>query len=170
MNTPADASDTAINRLFELDQNSLVRVEAIEPAAEVIPRPADRDVRRAFRGLTLAAVALLLQACAVFHAPDDWRARDTVLEASFQAVNVLDAVTTARIKDSPWEERSALTRAVIGAKPGANETALYFASVALSHWLIARALPPKWRPWFQAGTTVYVGDAVRTNCRNGLCR
>lgn len=127
--------------------------------------------RAAFHRLRLAVAALLLQGCAIMQAPDDWGARDTSLEVAFQIVNAMDATTTARIRDFPeLEERSRLTHAALGPNPEPRETAIYFASVGLSHYLIARVLPKKWRPWFQAGSLVYIGEAVDDNCDNGLCR
>jgi hypothetical protein len=122
------------------------------------------------RRLGLAVIALSMQACAMLQPPDDWSRRDTALEIAYQSINAADAVTTARIQNHPGlVEVNPIPRALLGPNPGTSETAVYFATVGLSHWLISRALPKKWRTWFQAGTVAYSGDAVRTNCKNGLC-
>ena len=129
--------------------------------------------------LISAFSALLLSGCAV---NGDWTSRDTALEIGYQVVNAMDAVSTARISTTPdwtpvndgnyvWriEEGVPVTRAILGPRPAKNDTYLYFATMGVSHWLIARSLPPKWRPWFQGSTTLLAADAVIGNCDNGLC-
>ena len=129
--------------------------------------------------LITASSALLLSGCAV---NGDWTSRDTALEISYQVVNAMDAVSTARISATPdwtpvnnsnyvWriEEGVPVTRAILGPRPSKQDAYLYFATMGVSHWLIARSLPPKWRPWFQGSTTLLAADAVIGNCDNGLC-
>ena len=129
--------------------------------------------------LIVVTAALLLSGCAV---NGDWSSHDTALEISYQVVNAMDAVSTARIADTPdWtpidgtryirriEEAVPLTRAILGPRPSKSDTYIYFATMGVSHWLIARSLPPKWRPWFQGGTTLLSAKAVIGNCDNGLC-
>lgn len=111
----------------------------------------------------------LLNGCAVLEPHGEWEPRDTALEVGYQIVNAIDARTTQRLADSPYEELSTLTRAVLGPKPDPNETAVYFATLGLSHYLIARFLPPKWRKWFQAGTIGYQAILVERNCDLDLC-
>ena len=130
---------------------------------------------------TLIIMSVLLSGCAV---NGEWTRQDTILEVSFQVVNAMDAVTTSRIHESPdWhpveingvpyrrrlEESTALTRAVLGPRPSKSDTYMWFATLGLSHWIIARSLPPKWRPWYQGATIGLSSDAVIGNCDNGLC-
>lgn len=127
----------------------------------------------------LIVLSVLLSGCAV---NGEWTRQDTVLEVSYQVVNAMDAMSTANIAESPdWqpvpgthyrrrlEEGTPLTRAVLGPRPSKSDTYMWFATMGLSHWLIARSLPPKWRPWFQGGTTLISAGAVAGNCDAGLC-
>ena len=130
------------------------------------------------RLLTISC-ALALSGCAV---NGHWSSHDTALEISYQVVNAMDALSTARIADTPdWtpvhgtnyirriEEQAPVTRTVLGPRPSKSDTYIFFATMGVSHWLIARSLPQKWRPWFQGSTTLLAADAVIGNCDNGLC-
>ena len=148
------------------NQSETIPVVGDEPPA----RSDSNALRAAFRRYSIVVAALLLQGCAVLEAPGDWNARDTALEATFQASNLMDAVTTARIQDTPGIiETTPFARELLGRNPGTTETAVYFGTVALSHYVIARSLPKKWRPWFQAGSIIHSSEAVIRNCDNGLC-
>lgn len=114
---------------------------------------------------TAALAALLLTGCA----STDWTAADTRRELAYQAVNAIDAYQTMHIADRPdLKEGNAITAAIIGDQPSEGEVVTLFASYAVSHWLISRALPPKWRKYWQYGTTGYQGYAVINNCRHDL--
>lgn len=103
-------------------------------------------------------------------ASDEWRPRDTVSEVGFQVLNALDAYTTRRIRAHPdVEEVEPVTRAILGAKPEPTETVAYFAALGLAHYLISRALPPRWRTAWQTQTIAYTAIIVRRNCELGLC-
>ena len=118
--------------------------------------------------LAILLIAAMLDGCA---ANGDWTRRDTALEVSFQVINYLDARGTANIHSDPrFEEGSAFTRAVLGPQPDPNEAYVYFASMALSHYLISRALPAKWRPWYQGATIAHTGHAVIGLREDGLLR
>lgn len=102
-------------------------------------------------------------------AGQDWTRRDTALEISFQVLNVIDGYQTAGIKDHPYvKEVDPVTVEILGPEPESGETALYFATRGISHYLISRALPAKWRPWFQAPTTAHSAWYVFNNCEKGL--
>ena len=130
---------------------------------------------------TIIVLALALSGCA---ANGGWTKRDTALEITWQVVNAMDAYSTANIHESPdWhpvtingvnylkrvEEHTPLTRSVLGPRPDPGETYMWFLTMGLSHWAISRALPPKWRPWFQGTTTAISADAVIGNCDRELC-
>ena len=131
----------------------------------------------------LVLALFVLSMCTGCAVNGDWSRRDTVLEVSWQVVNVLDAVSTSRLEDSPdWtllndgtgrrrrlEEASPITRAVIGPRPSKEDVYMWMATVGISHWLIARSLPPKWRPWYQGASILVSGEAVIGNCEHGLC-
>lgn len=91
------------------------------------------------------------------------------MELSFQVMNAIDGYQTSRIKDHPYvKEVDPVTVEILGEQPESGETALYFATRGISHYLIARALPPKWRPWFQGPTMVHSTWYVVNNCELGL--
>jgi hypothetical protein len=117
----------------------------------------------------LVFLSIFLSGCSTFEPPEEWRLRDTALEVSFQIVNALDARSTQRIAASPYQEVAVITRAVLGPKPDAGETAAYFAVSGLTHYLIGRSLPPKWRKWWQAGTLGHSAYVLENNCDIGLC-
>lgn len=117
-----------------------------------------------FRALIALAAFASLTGCSL--APrDDWSRANTVAEVAFQVSNALDAAQTAQFKNRPdVGESVAFTRAVIGESPTTRDTAMYFATMGLSHYLIARALPAKWRPWFQGASLIYSTSLVYNNC------
>lgn len=115
--------------------------------------------------LSLSVFLVLLTGCAAH----DWTPRDTALEITFQALNAIDAEQTSRISEHPSVvEGNSITEHFIGDKPSDRDVAVYFTSVAVSHYLIARWLPKKWRPWFQGLTLYHTGSAVAKNEENGL--
>lgn len=125
---------------------------------------------RAFVAIILFVILVsLLGGCATtdqtFSERYEWSRADTVREIAFQTVNVADGIQTAQIRNRPdLREGSELTAAVLGVKPKPGETALYFASIGVSHFLIAAVLPPKWRKWYQGTTLTYTGATVFRNC------
>ena len=115
--------------------------------------------------LLAVIVAATLSGCA----GQDWSRRDTAMELSFQVMNAIDGYQTARIKHHPGlREADSITVRILGDQPDAKTTTLYFATRGISHYLIARALPAKWRPWFQSPTMLQSTWYVIHNCRNGL--
>ena len=100
----------------------------------------------------------------------NWTATDTKYEVAFQTINALDAYSTAQIRHDPaLEERAWPTRQLIGSNPAEDEVALLFVTYGISHYLIARALPPKWRRYYQISTMGYSIALVINNCQLGLC-
>lgn len=100
----------------------------------------------------------------------EWTNVDKNLEWTFQVVNVLDAYTTAQMRHDPvWDERTWPTRQLIGSNPSEGEVVVLFATYGISHYLIARALPIKWRRYYQVGTISYSTALVINNCQLGLC-
>ena len=135
-------------------------------------------MKQIYQFVSISFALIVLNGCAV---NDSWSKRDTILEISWQVVNVMDAASTANLENTPsWqpvgdgrmrrlEEHSPLTRAVIGPRPSSEDVYVWMATVGISHWLIARALPPKWRPWYQGASILVSGEAVKGNCDHGLC-
>jgi hypothetical protein len=122
------------------------------------------------RSILSALLIALLSGCAALGPPDDWSKRDTLMVATFQVANALDARSTQRIHETPGvEEVGPLARAALGAQPDPSETLVYFATRGLAHYLIMRTLPKKWRPWFGGAHIVSTAHTVKENCDLGLC-
>ena len=103
-------------------------------------------------------------------ASDSWTKTDTKYEIVFQVINTADAYTTSRIRHtSGVEEMNPITRSIIGAEPDEADVALLFITYGISHYVIARALPKKWRRFYQVGTALYSASLVIENCNLGLC-
>lgn len=118
-----------------------------------------------YRSLIIAAV-LATSGCA---ANGQWTPEDTTREVVWQGLNAVDAWQTTGIRERDDLQESALiTRAVIGSQPETADTVLYFATSALIHYAISRALPEELRPWWQGGTIAYSGALVLNNCRHQL--
>lgn len=118
--------------------------------------------------LVLSFLLPLFTGCA---ASRTWDSGDTQREIAFQVVNLADALQTSQIrKRADLVEGEPVARAFMGREPSARDTAVYFGSLAVSHFVIARLLPDSWRPWFQGGTLVYSGTIVVRNCaEHDLC-
>lgn len=119
--------------------------------------------------LVLLAV-LPLTGCATLDR-DDWSQADTRREIAFQLINAADAWQTSEIQDRPYvKEGGVVAREILGPEPETGDTVLYFATIGVSHYLVSRLLPAKWRPWWQRGTALYGGFVVYENCaEHDLC-
>ena len=100
---------------------------------------------------------------------DDWTRRDTVMQVGVTAVLVADAITTSRIHDDPNVYETGPARHVLGRQPSTRDTYLYFGTLAISSYLISRALPEKWRKYWQSSQILMHGYAVSNNCDLDLC-
>ena len=116
--------------------------------------------------LALLVFAFAISGCA----SDSWTKTDTKYEIAFQVINAADAYTTSRIRHTYGvEETNPITRAIVGAQPNEADVALLFITYGISHYVIARALPEKWRRFYQVGTALYSASLVIENCNLGLC-
>lgn len=118
---------------------------------------------RIWFALILLALAFLIHSgqCRA----DDWTRADTHREVAYQIANLADALQTRTYRDNPYVyEANDFTAQFIGREPNDRDTALYFGTLAISHYLIARALPAKWRSYFQYSTAAYATYTVYNNC------
>lgn len=108
-----------------------------------------------FSCVTLLA---LLTGCA---SNDPWTRDDTVLEGIYLATVVADGVMTAKIQDHPnIIENGLIARHALGRNPSSSSVWQYFATVAITHYLISRALPKGWRSLWQGAGIVRHARAV----------
>lgn len=117
--------------------------------------------------LLLVMTALIVCGCA--H-QDPWTKRDTWGQAAATIAIIGDGVSSLKIRETPnLHEAGYVASRIIGSQPTKEDFILYHTTLAISSYFIARALPAKWRPYWQvieAGTHSY---AWYNNCQLGLC-
>lgn len=100
---------------------------------------------------------------------DPWTKQDTVLQSIYTATLIIDGVQTADIQHRPdLVEGGLVARQVLGANPSSSDTWMYFGTLAISNFVITRALPSKWRPYWQGANIAMHTAAIAKNCKNGL--
>lgn len=118
------------------------------------------------RILLIISIFALLQGCA--HS-DPWTRQNTVLQSIYTGTLVLDAIQTADIQYRPdLMEAGPIARPILGRNPSTSDTWMYFGTLAISNYFITRALPEKWRPFWQSFGIIDHGLAVINNCASGL--
>lgn len=100
---------------------------------------------------------------------DVWTTRDTIGQVIATIAIVGDGVSTSRIRGTEGISEIGGARHFIGSQPTKQDTAMYFTTLAISSYFIARALPAKWRPYFQGSEVVIFGSSWYNNCQLELC-
>ena len=114
------------------------------------------------KGFVVIMLALL-SGCAV---NGEWSHEDTRRELVWDAAAAMDTWQTMRIRHLPHiEEGGSLAVNFIGKQPEPKDVALYMASYSVAHFLVSRALPPRWRKYWQYGTAVEEWHVVIKNCQ-----
>lgn len=117
------------------------------------------------RALLLIALAGLA-GCA---SQDEWTRRDTVFQGILVATVIADGIQTARIQDHPnIIESGTVASAFLGSNPSTTDVVLYMGTLSFSQWIIARALPRRWRTIWQVGNIWHHGLAVKHGDEAGL--
>lgn len=111
------------------------------------------------RAVLLTAL-LSLSGCAT----DTWFRTDTIRELAVTATLAADAYQTADLRNHPTHE-GGWVAGLCGSLPSTRCTAEYFGTVALTHWLIARWLPPSIRPYWQYGLIAAEAPVIYSNTR-----
>lgn len=93
---------------------------------------------------------------------DDDKTRQKVILAT----QIIDALQTRDIADKPdkYFEKNPL----LGEHPSESDVNRYFAASMLGNYLLAKALPPKLRPWVQNGTIRLQGECITDNANLGI--
>lgn len=107
--------------------------------------------------------ALLLGSGLLGCSGDTWTRTDTVMESLVGVALAADAYQTAQFQHHEDQYEAGLARGACGYKPSNSCSAIYFGTVAISHVLIARALPASLRPYWQSG---FVAAEVPTVINN----
>lgn len=114
------------------------------------------------RNILLVMIFWFLSGCA--HG-DPWTRQDTILQIGVTAAIACDAYTTTQIQyHEGVYENGPIAKHVLGPQPSTSDTYQFMATVALSNYLVSRALPAKWRPYWQgvnlAQHSYYCGNNV----------
>ena len=94
---------------------------------------------------------------------DPWTRADSVLYGVYVTSLVTDGVTTSRIKDYPCIREAGPAAHVLGTQPGSTETALYFGTLAVTNFFIARWMSSDWRKLWLGGNAIAHGSAAYSN-------
>lgn len=109
---------------------------------------------------------LLLSGCA---SQDPWTTGDTVLQTLYTVSALADGHMTTLIQDHPnIEESGKVALQLLGPNPSDSDTWMYFGTLIISNYLIARMLPRGWRSMWQVGTTTRHVLAVNEGHQIGL--
>ena len=118
--------------------------------------------------IIVTTLALLINAgCA--HT-DEWTTRDTWMQVGVTAAIAADAYTSCKIQYAPnVMEIGPIAHRIIGRQPSTSDVYMYFGTLIITNYFISRALPAKWRPYWQSANIIMHGYAVVNNCDLGLC-
>lgn len=117
------------------------------------------------RALGTLLAALLLGSGLLGCSGDTWTRTDTVMESLVGVALAADAYQTAQFQHHEDQYEAGLARGACGYKPSNSCSAIYFGTVAISHVLIARALPASLRPYWQSGFVAAEVPTVLSNMR-----
>lgn len=110
-----------------------------------------------------------MEACAGC-ATDPWTVEDTKWQVAYMGALAADAYTTTRIQyHSDIQEVGPIAREILGPQPSTADTWQYAIGAGLAHYVVARALPRKWRRWWQVGNAGYHGYLAIGNCTKFAC-
>lgn len=98
---------------------------------------------------------------------DEWTKTDTYMQAVVTAAYAADAYTTSKIQYHPELREEGPAHFALGRQPSTSDTWMYFGTLAITNYFISRALPAKWRPFWQSVNIVAHGSAAFTNCQLG---
>ncbi len=118
--------------------------------------------------VSVVIAVLLLTGCA--H-QDEWTRQDTWGQIAATIAIAGDGYSSLKIHETEnIYEAGAVASRIMGRQPSEKDLILYHSTLAISSYLIARSLPAKWRPYFQAIEVGAHGYAWYNNCQLGLCR
>lgn len=96
---------------------------------------------------------------------EEWTKSDTKRELVYMIFHVADWSQTLYISNH-LEERHEINK-VLGKYPSKSKVNLYFASTAVGHYVVSKALPPKWRKRWQYITIAVESGTVARNYKLG---
>lgn len=115
--------------------------------------------------LAMAICAITLSSCAT----EEWSRADTAWQLAHLGVVIADAHMTSKIQNHPnIVEVGPVARHFLGANPEQPNTFIYFATVEIFHWGVARMLPSGWRRLWQVGGIYMHSEVVLSGYKIGL--
>lgn len=118
------------------------------------------------RIMTIGVIIVVLFQSNMLFADSDWTKGDTIMELTWQVINVIDYGQTMEISNNPdkWVEYNP----ILGEHPTNGEVNTYFIAGALLHVGIAYVIPKRWRPWFECITITSSSTCVVNNFSAGI--
>ena len=117
------------------------------------------------KSVAMAVIMACGLVCTNAHA---WSKKDTYWEAAYLATHLADWGQTLDIASQCQSGAFYETNPVMGKCPTAQKVSAYFIGTALLHYGVAKALPQKYRRWFQAGTMTMELSYITNNASIGL--
>ena len=101
---------------------------------------------------------------------DEWTTRDTWMQVGVTAAIAADAYTSSKIQYTPnVMEDGPIAHRIIGRQPSTFDVYMYSGTLIITNYFISRALPGKWRPYWQVWGIYDHGYATYHNCELDLC-
>jgi len=116
------------------------------------------------RTVVLFIILLVVVSCACPRS--DWTRADSMREASYLALHVLDWGQTLDIADHP--EKFYERNPILGEHPSRGEVNRYFAAGMVLHPVVSYLLPRPYREWWQYSTIGLEMVVVGNNARIGI--
>ena len=108
----------------------------------------------------------LMSACA--H-QDEWTSRDTKFQIAVTIAMAADGYTTSKIQYTPGiREEGRIAKQFLGSQPSTSDTWTYMGTLMISSYFISRALPERWRPYWQSIQIAGFGITAANNCRQDI--
>lgn len=115
--------------------------------------------------IVLAILSVPLVGCA--H-QDEWTSRDTKFQIAVTIAMAADGYTTSKIQYTDGMEETGPAKQFLGLQPSTPDTWMYMGTLMISSYLISRALPDGWRPYWQGAQIAGFGFAAVNNCEQDI--
>lgn len=133
------------------------------------PKEVKKALRRGERKAKAASAAIVAAVIAAGCASPpkyEWRAEDTRREIIYAAALAADTYTTAHFRDDPRARESlGIARSIYGARPDPESVLVTSIVSGVAHWLVARRLGHRLRPYWQITFASAHGLTAADNCR-----
>ena len=118
------------------------------------------------RNLFLPFMAIF--ACGCAH-QDEWTSQDTKFQIAVTIAMAADGYTSSKIQYTErMEEVGLVAKQFLGPQPSTSDVWMYTGTLMISSYFISRALPSKWRPYWQGFEIGMHGTAAIANCQQDL--